>query len=66
MDLQQVTLDCLPYLADAEHFITYFCGTAASESTPHLYISSLATWPSEKPLAALWRPQFAKIPLIQT
>ena len=42
-----------------------FCGPA-SESTPQLYISSLATWPHKNPLSMKWRPRFAKLPLVQT
>ncbi|RXW18117.1 hypothetical protein EST38_g7740 [Candolleomyces aberdarensis] len=32
-------------LAEAASFALYFSGSPASLSTPHLYISSLATWP---------------------
>ncbi|KAJ2932068.1 hypothetical protein H1R20_g5020, partial [Candolleomyces eurysporus] len=37
-------------LAEAASFALYFSGSPASLSTPHLYISSLATWPRNRGL----------------
>ena len=54
------------YLRDAERFVTTFCGTSTSWSTPHLYISALATWPPKQPLTRLWKPRFMNVPLVQT
>src|SRR5215472_15125153 len=58
--------DRASYLRDAERFITMFCSTVASEGTPHLYISSLATWPPKRPMTMLWRPRFTNLPLVRT
>ena len=56
----------ISYLTDAERFVTTFCGTSTSWSTPHLYISALATWPPKQPLTRLWKPRFMNAPLVQT
>ncbi|CUA73061.1 putative WD repeat-containing protein all2124 [Nostoc sp, PCC 7120] [Rhizoctonia solani] len=36
---------------DARRFTTMFATSAVSRSTPHLYVSMLASWPEHKPIA---------------
>ncbi|PPQ94743.1 hypothetical protein CVT25_007691, partial [Psilocybe cyanescens] len=49
-------------LLEAAHFSTYFAGSPAAKSTPHLYISSLATWNPQFAWAQEWKNQFSLIP----
>ncbi|PPQ85244.1 hypothetical protein CVT25_010017 [Psilocybe cyanescens] len=49
-------------LLEAANFSTYFGGSPAGKSTPHLYISSLATWKPEFAWAQQWKNQFCLIP----
>ncbi|PPQ85245.1 hypothetical protein CVT25_010018 [Psilocybe cyanescens] len=49
-------------LLEAANFSTYFAGSPAAKSTPHLYISSLATWKPEFAWAQEWKNQFSLIP----
>ena len=41
----------------------YFMGSPAAKSTPHLYISALATWSQETSLSRNWKNQFNRIPV---
>ncbi|KAF9472118.1 WD40 repeat-like protein, partial [Pholiota conissans] len=43
-------------------FALYFSGSAASLSTPHLYISSLATWRTISALSQGWKTHFPGVP----
>src|SRR6266567_2283246 len=56
--------DLLGYLADAANFSTFFAGSPAVNSTPHLYISALSTWYQYSPVWTHWRDKFAFIPSI--
>ncbi|KAF8811567.1 WD40 repeat-like protein [Phlegmacium glaucopus] len=56
--------DLLRYLTDAANFSTFFAGSPASKSTPHLYISALLTWSQDSPVCTHWRPRFAFMPSI--
>ena len=47
----------------AANFATYFTGSPAAESTPHLYISALATWSQDTSLSRNWKNQFTHIPV---
>ena len=49
-------------LAEAAIFAAYFSGSKASLSTPHLYISALATWPQNAEPCRGWRSRFPGIP----
>lgn len=49
-------------LLECANFAMYFAGSPAAKSTPHLYISSLATWKKESSLAKGWQRQFLRIP----
>ena len=49
-------------LAEAESFALYFSGSGASSSTPHLYISALATWPRKLGPCWGWKSRFPGIP----
>ena len=49
-------------LAEAESFALYFSGSRASSSTPHLYISALATWPRKSSPCWEWKSRFPRIP----
>src|ERR1700679_744655 len=52
------------YLADAANFSTFFAGSPAAKSTPHLYISALSTWNQQSPVWTHWKHQFTFTPLI--
>ena len=49
-------------IAEAANFATYFTGNPPALSTPHLYISALATWSTGSILSQQWREQFHDIP----
>jgi len=49
-------------LQEAANFAMHFSGCPASDSTPHLYISSLATWQSTSTLSKSWKDEFPGIP----
>lgn len=49
-------------IAEAANFATYFAASPATLSTPHLYVSSLATWSEESTLSQQWKDQFPCIP----
>ncbi|TEB33592.1 WD40 repeat-like protein [Coprinellus micaceus] len=53
-------------LKDTGAFVLYFSASPASQSTPHLYISSLATSPSHLGLVPAWKNHFPGIPTLQT
>ena len=50
-------------ISEAANFATYFTGSPAAESTPHLYISALATWSQDTRLTRSWKNQFTRIPV---
>ena len=50
-------------IGEAANFATYFTGSPAANSTPHLYISGLATWPHDTSLSQNWKNQFTRIPV---
>ncbi|KIM80637.1 hypothetical protein PILCRDRAFT_822370 [Piloderma croceum F 1598] len=50
-------------IGEAANFATYFTGSPAAKSTPHLYISALATWLQDTSLARKWKNQFTRIPV---
>ncbi|PPQ92060.1 hypothetical protein CVT25_007495, partial [Psilocybe cyanescens] len=49
-------------LSEARSFALYFSGSGASSSTPHLYISALATWPRKLEPCRGWKTHFPRIP----
>ena len=49
-------------LTEAGSFSLYFSGSGASLSTPHLYISALATWPRKLGPCGGWKGHFPGIP----
>ena len=49
-------------LSEARSFALYFSGSSASSSTPHLYISALATWPRNLDPCRRWKSHFPRIP----
>ena len=49
-------------ITEAANFAIYFTRSPAALSTPHLYISSLATWVTDSTLSQLWKNQFPHIP----
>src|SRR6266550_1067004 len=49
-------------IAEAANFATYFTANPPASSTPHLYISALATWSTGSTLSQQWREQFPHIP----
>ena len=49
-------------LAEAASFALYFSGNEWALSTPHLYISALATWPRYVRPCQGWRAHFPGIP----
>ena len=50
-------------IQEAANFATYFTGSPAAESTPHLNISALATWLQRTELSCNWKSQFSRIPV---
>ena len=50
-------------IGEAANFATYFTGSPAAESMPHLYISALATWSQDTSLSQNWKKQFTRIPI---
>ena len=56
-------MDLAREIGEAANFATYFTGSPAAESTPHLYISALATWSRDTSLSQSWRNQFSQIPV---
>ena len=48
--------------AEAASFALYFSGSEAALSTPHLYISALATWPRDLGPCQGWKRHFPGIP----
>jgi len=49
-------------IGEAANFATYFSANPPALSTPHLYISALATWSTGSTLSQRWREQFPHIP----
>jgi WD40 repeat protein len=49
-------------LSKAAAFAVYFSASPAASSTPHLYLSSLATFPFHTDLLRTWRTRFRDIP----
>ena len=47
---------------EAANFSTYFTANPPASSTPHLYVSALATWSTGTTLSQRWREQFPHIP----
>ena len=56
-------MDLMDYVADVSRFVAHFAASPASFSTPHLYISSLATWPPSSSITDTWHSRFSNIPL---
>ncbi|KAF6742239.1 WD40-repeat-containing domain protein [Ephemerocybe angulata] len=51
---------------EAASFALYFSGSPTSSSTPHLYVSALATWHGRLVVSESWRKHFPKIPRMTT
>ncbi|KAF6759000.1 WD40-repeat-containing domain protein [Ephemerocybe angulata] len=51
---------------EAASFALYFSGSPASPSTPHLYVSALATWHGREDICEEWRKYFPRIPGLTT
>ena len=49
-------------VAEAANFATYFTANPPASSTPHLYISALATWSTGSTISQKWREKFPHIP----
>ncbi|KAF8153266.1 hypothetical protein B0H34DRAFT_800488 [Crassisporium funariophilum] len=60
---QNSNLELARNIGEAANFATYFAGSPAAKSTPHLYISILATLPHDTALSPKWRKQFPRIPV---
>ena len=56
-------LDLARDIRETANFATHFTGSPAAESTPHLYISALATWSRDTSLCRNWKKQFSRIPV---
>ncbi|PPQ87633.1 hypothetical protein CVT25_011473, partial [Psilocybe cyanescens] len=56
--------DLIVYLNHAVQFATFFAGSEAAKSTPHLYISVLATWNQNSAVWKYWKAQFMLIPSV--
>ena len=51
-------------LKNAANFSTFFAGSPASKSTPHLYISAFSVWDHDSPVWRKWRDRFGSLPSI--
>ncbi|EDR06536.1 uncharacterized protein LACBIDRAFT_389232 [Laccaria bicolor S238N-H82] len=49
-------------IAEAANFATYFVANPPALSTPHLYISALASWSTGSTMSQQWREKFHGIP----
>ncbi|KAF8155552.1 mycorrhiza-induced NACHT/WD-repeat protein [Crassisporium funariophilum] len=49
-------------LAEAANFATYFATNLPALSTPHLYISALATWSTGSAISQQWKETFPDVP----
>ena len=49
-------------IAEAGNFATYFTANPPASSTPHLYISALASWSTGSTMSQRWREMFRGIP----
>ena len=49
-------------IAEAANFATYFTANPPASSTPHLYISALASWSTGSTISQRWREKFRGIP----
>ncbi|KAJ3514875.1 hypothetical protein NMY22_g14600 [Coprinellus aureogranulatus] len=54
------------HLAEVASFALYFSGSVAASSTPHLYLSALATWRRHSGPFQNWRAHFSGIPQFAT
>ena len=54
-------MDISRNLTVAANFAVYFTGRSTIQSTPHLYVSSLATWGSKSELLKGWKKRFPRI-----
>ena len=61
--LQDDNLNLTKDLLAVAGFATYFISSPAADSTPHMYISSLATWQSASRLSQSWKDAFSRIPV---
>ncbi|KAG6863370.1 hypothetical protein C0991_006415, partial [Blastosporella zonata] len=52
-------------IIEAANFATHFTRSQAALSTPHLYLSALATWLQNGTLSQRWKKQFSNIPSIR-
>ena len=55
-------LELAANIAEAANFATYFTANPPASSTPHLYISALATWSTGSTMSQKWREKFPHIP----
>ena len=62
---QYENLELAHDIGEAANFATYFTGSPAAESTPHLYISALATWSQNSSPSRNWKKQFTRIPVFR-
>jgi len=57
-------LDLAKDIAEAANFAGSFTASPAASSTPHLYISVLATWPKHTIISQIWMKHFPFIPFL--
>ena len=60
--LIQIDTRLASHCTEAANFAVYFSGSSAAMSTPHLYISALATWPRSLDPCQGWKVVFPRIP----
>ncbi|KAG8739325.1 hypothetical protein FRC10_005783 [Ceratobasidium sp. 414] len=46
---------------DAWMFVEVFSASAASESTPHIYVSALGFWPADRPVSTHYMPTLRRV-----
>ena len=52
----------LQNILEAANFVKFFTASLAALSTPHLYISALATWSNHSFISQAWKKHFPLIP----
>ncbi|KAJ6583515.1 hypothetical protein DFH09DRAFT_273013 [Mycena vulgaris] len=61
---EDITTEQRMNLITAENLTTFFEGNIIAESTPHLYLSALATSARDSNLMRLWHERFPRMPVV--
>ncbi|CUA71835.1 putative WD repeat-containing protein all2124 [Nostoc sp, PCC 7120] [Rhizoctonia solani] len=50
---------------DGWYFTTCFASNPVCSSTPHIYVSMLPFWPSDRPISRIYKPGYQRLPLAE-